>query len=164
MQYILSEDEYQRLLGQRQQRQQRESTDTAALQELCTQAAMHIPVTRPQDVPAPGQGMVAVSALQGTGIAAGPGEAPAAPVPDRGRRAATKRTLFFTMVQHPVKGWARAGNAYPSRKAASDWVPFVRGASRGLAVKVSQVTVRFEGGKVTEQSRRVLDAKFNLDV
>ena len=96
----------------------------------------------------------------------------------RGRRVATvplermvmrgdgemeKRTVFFTMVMHPVTGWTRVGNAYPSRKAAADWLPFVRGAWRGLRAKVSQCTVRLEGGKVCEQSRRLLDEKYNLD-
>ena len=57
------------------------------------------------------------------------------------------------------EGW----HAYPSRKAAADWLPFVRGAWRGLRAKVSQRTVRFEGGKVCEQSRRLLDEKYNLD-
>ncbi len=74
-----------------------------------------------------------------------------------------KRTVFFTMVMHPETGWTRVGNAYPSRKAAADWLPFVRGAWRGLRAKVSQCTVRFEGGKVCEQSRRLLDEKYNLD-
>ena len=74
-----------------------------------------------------------------------------------------KRTVFFTMVMHPATGWTRVGNAYPSRKAAADWLPFVRGAWRGLRVKVSQCTVRLEGGKVCEQSRRLLDEKYNLD-
>lgn len=66
-------------------------------------------------------------------------------------------------VKHPAKGWTRVGNAYPSRKAAADWLPFVRGAWRGLRAKVSQCTVRLDGGKVCEQSRRLLDEKYNLD-
>lgn len=74
-----------------------------------------------------------------------------------------KRTIFFTMVMHPAKGWMRAGSAYPSRKAANDWLPFVRGAWRGLRVKVSQCTVRLEGGKPCEKSKRLLDEKYNLD-
>ncbi len=74
-----------------------------------------------------------------------------------------KRTVFFTMVMHPATGWTRVGNAYPSRKAAADWLPFVRNVWRGLRVKVSQCTVRLEGGKVCEQSRRLLDKKYNLD-
>ena len=74
-----------------------------------------------------------------------------------------KRTVFFTMVMHPLKGWIRVGNAYPTRKSASEWVPFVRGAWKGLRVKVSQCTVYLENGKVSEKSRRLLDAKYNLD-
>lgn len=75
-----------------------------------------------------------------------------------------KRTLFFTMMMHPVKGWTRVGNVYPSRKAAADWLPFVRGYWRGMRVKVSQATVRLDdNGKICEKSRRLLDEKYNLD-
>ena len=74
-----------------------------------------------------------------------------------------KRTVFFTMVMHPLKGWTRVGNAYPTRKLAGEWVPFVRGAWKGLRVKVSQCTVYLENGKVSEKSRRLLDTKYNLD-
>jgi hypothetical protein len=77
--------------------------------------------------------------------------------------ARTKRTVFFTMVRHPIKGWTRVGNAYPSRDAAKEWLPFVRGSWRGLRAKVSQCTLRLEAGKLCERSRRVLDEKFNLD-
>lgn len=75
-----------------------------------------------------------------------------------------KRTLFFTMVLHPSTGWTRVGNAYHSRKDASEWIPFVRGAWRCLRVKVSQCTVRFKDGVICEKSRKLLDVKFNLDV
>lgn len=74
-----------------------------------------------------------------------------------------KRTLYFTMVMHPAAGWMRVGNAYPSRKAAADWLPFVRGAWRGLRARVSQCTVRLDGGKVCDKSRRLLSEKYNLD-
>lgn len=77
--------------------------------------------------------------------------------------ATTKRTVFFTMIQHPVSGWTRVGNAYGSRASASSWVPFVRGAWRGLRTKVAQCTLTLVEGKLTEKSRRVLDQKFNLD-
>ena len=33
----------------------------------------------------------------------------------------------------------------------------------GLRAKVSQCTVRLDGGKICEQSRRLLDEKYNLD-
>ncbi len=75
----------------------------------------------------------------------------------------TKRVVFFTMVRHPVKGWIRAGNAYGSRKAAAEWIPFVRGSWRGCKVKVSQCTLRFEDGVLCEATRQVLDKKYNLD-
>ncbi|SED38037.1 hypothetical protein SAMN05216178_7012 [Pseudomonas saponiphila] len=75
-----------------------------------------------------------------------------------------KQTVFFTMVQHPIKGWMRVGKPYPSRAAAKEWLPVVRGSWRGFRAKVAQCTVRFEGGKVSEKSRQILDTKFNMDV
>ncbi|AQH05957.1 hypothetical protein A9R05_44190 (plasmid) [Burkholderia sp. KK1] len=74
-----------------------------------------------------------------------------------------KRTVFFTMVLHPVTGWTRVGNAYSSRETASGWLSFVRGAWRGCRVKVSQCTLRFKNGVLTEKSRQILDQKFNLE-
>lgn len=74
-----------------------------------------------------------------------------------------KKTLFFTMINHPVQGWIRVGRPYPSRRAANEWMPFVRGSWRGLQTKVSQLTVKLVDGRVCEASRRVLDQKFNLD-
>ena len=73
------------------------------------------------------------------------------------------RRVWFTMVLHPAKGWMRAGKAYGSRKAAREWVPFVRVAWRGLRVKVSQCTLRWVNGQLDERSRRTLDEKFNMD-
>jgi len=73
-----------------------------------------------------------------------------------------KRTVFFTMVLHPVKGWMRCGNAYGSRHAATEWLPFVRGAWRGLRAKVSQCTIYLEDGKPCEKSRKLLDSKYNM--
>lgn len=75
----------------------------------------------------------------------------------------TTKTVYFTMVLHPVSGWMRVGNAYPSRGSAKDWVPFVRRAWRGLRTKVEPCTLEFEDGVLSEHSRRVLDQKFNLD-
>lgn len=75
-----------------------------------------------------------------------------------------KRTVFFTMVQHPVKGWTRVGNAYATRKNAVSWLPFVRGSWRGCRAKVSQCTLRLKGGVLCERSSMVLDKKYNLDV
>ena len=37
-----------------------------------------------------------------------------------------RRTVYFTMVNHPLKGWVRVGNAYSSRKTAQGWLGFVR--------------------------------------
>lgn len=74
-----------------------------------------------------------------------------------------RRTVFFTMVLHPGKGWARVGNAYATRKGATSWLPFVRGAWRGCQARVSQCTLRLENGALCEKSKRVLDKKYNLD-
>lgn len=79
-----------------------------------------------------------------------------------GRRA-TKQTVYFTMVLHPGKGWIRVGNAYASRKAATEWLPFVRGVWRGCRARVSQCTLHIYDGKLTYSSLRVLDRKYNLD-
>lgn len=73
------------------------------------------------------------------------------------------RVVFFTMVRHPIRGRIRVGNAYGSRKAAADWLPFVRGSWRGCSVSISRCTLRFEGGMLSEKSRRVLDEKYNMD-
>ncbi|WP_425953034.1 hypothetical protein [Ralstonia pseudosolanacearum] len=75
----------------------------------------------------------------------------------------TTKTVFFTMVMRPGAGWLRVGNAYPSRDSAQDWVPFVRRAWRGLRTKVEPCILVFEDGVLTEESRRLLDQKFNLD-
>ena len=77
--------------------------------------------------------------------------------------ATEKRTVFFTMIMHPIKGWTRVGNAYGSRKSAAEWLPFVRGSWRGLRAKVSQCTLRLENGVISPSSKRVLDKKYNLD-
>lgn len=76
---------------------------------------------------------------------------------------ATTRTLFFTMVLHPVSGWMRVGNAYGSMDCAKTWLPLVRGAWRGLRVKVSRCTIRMIDGKLCEGSLKVLSEKYNLD-
>lgn len=47
-----------------------------------------------------------------------------------------RRTVYFTMVNHPLKGWVRVGNAYSSRKTAQGWLGFVRVAWRGLPCRV----------------------------
>lgn len=73
------------------------------------------------------------------------------------------RTVFFTMVHHPVDGTIRVGNAYGSRSAARSWLPFVRGAWRGCRASVSQCTLRWVNGELDERSLRLLDEKYNLD-
>ena len=75
----------------------------------------------------------------------------------------TSKTVYFTMVLHPAAGWMRVGNAYPTRKSARDWVPFVRRAWRGLRTKVEPCTLQFHNGVLTDASRRLLDETFNLD-
>ena len=73
------------------------------------------------------------------------------------------RTVWFTMVLHPLGGWARVGNAYLNRKAAVGWLPFVRGAWRGCRARVSRCTLTFVDGKLDDRSARVLSQKYNLD-
>lgn len=74
-----------------------------------------------------------------------------------------RKTVYFTMVCHPVSGWTRVGNAYKEKATASSWVRFVKKAWRGLPVRVKSCTLWYEDGKLTETSRHVLDKTFNLD-
>lgn len=86
--------------------------------------------------------------------------------PDNGadcQKRLVRRVVFFTMVRHPVNGWTRVGKAYSTREAANGWVPFVRKAWRGLHTKISQCTLTWRDGKLTPQSVKVLDEKFNMD-
>lgn len=71
--------------------------------------------------------------------------------------------LYFTMILHPVSGWTRVGNAYSSMPTAKSWLPFVRGAWRGLRAKVSRCTIHLVDGQICERSLRVLSEKYNLD-
>ena len=75
----------------------------------------------------------------------------------------TTQTIYFTMVHHPTRGTIRAGNAYPSRSAASSWLGFVRKCWRGCKTSVASCTLRYEDGKLTPKSIAVLDRKFNMD-
>lgn len=70
--------------------------------------------------------------------------------------------VFFTMVWHPRYGWIRVGKAYPSKKSAQEWVPFVRSYWRGLRTRVVSCTLRFVDGRMTAASAKKLDAKFNM--
>ena len=75
----------------------------------------------------------------------------------------TTRPFFFLMIDHPVTGWTRVGNAYATRDAAVGWRTFVRASWRGICrVKVSKFTARFVGGKLDDRSRATLDTKYNL--
>ncbi len=74
-----------------------------------------------------------------------------------------KRTVYFTMVRHPVDGWIRVGNAYNTRKGAQSWLPFVRASWRVCKVRVSQFTIKLINGGMDERSKRVLSEKFNMD-
>lgn len=74
-----------------------------------------------------------------------------------------KKTLYFTMVRHPKRGWIRCGNAFDSRANAQSWIPFVRRTWRGCAAKVAQCTLQFVDGKLSSKSVSVLDQKFNMD-
>jgi len=75
----------------------------------------------------------------------------------------TKRRVYFTMVDHPVKGWIRVGPAYPTRDVAASWLPFVSGAWKVCGARVAQFTARWVDGELDERSVRTLDQKFNMD-
>jgi len=72
------------------------------------------------------------------------------------------KTVFFTMVYH-LSGWMRVGNAYPTRESAKEWLPMVRARWRGLRTKVESCVLTFKDGVLSEESRQLLDQKFNLD-
>lgn len=73
-----------------------------------------------------------------------------------------KRTVFFTMILHPVTAWTRVGNAYSSRKDAQGWLGFVRGRWH-LPARVAACTITLVDGVPDARSLEVLDKKFNLD-
>ena len=73
-----------------------------------------------------------------------------------------KRTVYFTMVLHPLTGWTRVGNAYSSRKAARGWLGFVRGRWH-LPTRVAACTLTLVDRRPDARSLSVLDKKFNLD-
>lgn len=73
------------------------------------------------------------------------------------------RRVWFTMVLIPGKGWTRVGKAYGSRENAKGWLPFVSGAWHGLRTKVSQCTLRWVDGAMTERSRETLSTKYNME-
>ncbi len=76
---------------------------------------------------------------------------------------AVNTEVFFTMVLHPAQGWIRVGEAYATREIAQGWLPFVRGAWRGLRVKTRKCPMRIVDGELDEATRERLDKVFNLD-
>lgn len=75
----------------------------------------------------------------------------------------TKKTIYFTMVLHPINGWIRAGKPYSDKQSAKDWLPFVKGAWRGCRAKVVPLTIKYVDGVITKETSEILDKKFNLD-
>lgn len=73
------------------------------------------------------------------------------------------RRVWFTMVLVPSQGWTRVGNAYGSKETARGWLGFVSKAWHGLRTKVSQCTLRWEGGEMTPRSRELLSTKYNME-
>lgn len=71
--------------------------------------------------------------------------------------------VWFTMVLLPGKGWTRVGKAYGSKKAARGWLGFVSKAWHGLRVRVSQSTLRWRNGEMTDRSKKTLSAKYNME-
>lgn len=74
-----------------------------------------------------------------------------------------RRKVFFTMVDHPLQGPIRVGNAYPTKGNAKGWLPFVRGAWRGCRTFVSTCTLTLVDGALSARSVALLDRKYNLD-
>ena len=74
-----------------------------------------------------------------------------------------KIRVFFIMVEHPIDGWIRVGNAYKTRDAAKEWTGFVRKSWRICRVRIAPCTLRRVNGELDERSRKVLDKKFNMD-
>lgn len=77
--------------------------------------------------------------------------------------AAKTRRVWFTMVCHPVRGWIRVGRAFDSSAVARSWLPVVRGFWRGLRTRVSPLTLRWKNGRMTDETKKILSGKFNLD-
>lgn len=74
-----------------------------------------------------------------------------------------KRTVYFIMVDRPFAGPTRVGKAYGSRKAAQEWVKFVRGAWRGLRIYLKAAKLTLVDGKLDARSIELLDKVFNMD-
>ena len=71
---------------------------------------------------------------------------------------------YFTMVLHPFRGWIRVGRQYGSREMAKSWVPFVQKSWRGCRVKVEAFKFTSVNGVLTDDSRKKLAERYNIDV
>lgn len=77
----------------------------------------------------------------------------------------TTHTVYFIMVQRPEppEGWTRVGKPYASQTTAESWVPFIRASQHGAKTEVVPCTLRFEDGVMTDESKKVLSTKFNME-
>ena len=73
-------------------------------------------------------------------------------------------SLWFIMVNHPLKGWQRAGPPYRDPETAKGWKSFVKAAWRVCPVRIERYDVRFDGQEVSAKSVKTLSETFNLDV
>ena len=79
-----------------------------------------------------------------------------------GSSAIVRRRVYFTIIDHPYRGWIRVGAAYGKRETAKGWLPFVRRSWRGLRGKVLSCQLVWRNGKLDDKSVRLLEA-FNMD-
>jgi len=73
-----------------------------------------------------------------------------------------RRRVFFTMVKTPA-GNVRAGNAYASEEAATEWLDFVSAAFGGRQAFVEPLDLESVDGRLSEETVSILDKRFNLD-
>lgn len=71
---------------------------------------------------------------------------------------------YFTMVLHPFRGWIRVGRQYGSRDMAKSCVPFVQKSWLGCRVKVEAFKFTSVNGVLTDDSRKKLAERYNIDV
>ena len=79
-----------------------------------------------------------------------------------GSSAIVRRRIYFTMIEHPYRGWIRVGPSYGKRATAKGWLPFVRRSWHGLRGKVLSCPLVWRDGRLDEKSVRLLDS-FNMD-
>jgi len=77
--------------------------------------------------------------------------------------AEVRRSVWFLMVHHPLRGPIRVGKAYSSPEDARGWRAFVSAAWRGCRVSVRKANLRWVDGELDEASKRLLDQTFNMD-